>query len=161
MISIFQAPDGGKDPETNENLHKSTVDLKKFVQDCIIQEKMQIGDDVFLNIKLILCVDMKCLTEILGISAVYNHKTKYGCCWCNVIRKKGDGDTGPDINDFSKSTKWEFRDIKQMQEIFNTNLKTKVNQLETLKIPSSVVSKMNLFSAYLLNVLFLVCCIVL
>ena len=125
LISIFQAPDGGKDPETNENLHKSTVDLKKFVQDCIIQEKMQIGDDVFLNIKLILCVDMKCLTEILGISAVYNHKTKYGCCWCNVIRKKGDGDTGPDINDFSKSTKWEFRDIKQMQEIFNTNLKTK------------------------------------
>lgn len=119
LISLFRSDlEDESDPETNRNLKRAIVDTRRYIDDVITQPKLEIDEQHYYNIRLVLCVDMKCLCEVLGLVSVWNHKSKYSCCWCDIPRS--------DISNILPEGKtYPFRNISHMKDIWDKKLKGK------------------------------------
>ena len=66
IISIFSAPEGVKDPESNEIMKEQLEDLRVAVSELLNQPLLETSEGIFVKLEFLLCVDMKCLCELLG-----------------------------------------------------------------------------------------------
>ena len=73
LISLFRPPPGENNPETNDHIKTQLSEhVIKFVNKLVAQPTIEINDEqnrakYYYNIEFVLCCDMKCLTEMLGM----------------------------------------------------------------------------------------------